>query len=381
MPKPAEMTRTSRRGFLDRSLLMAAGAFAAQSAQGASSQSATVRPVVNLSAGKIIQFGLVVRDAEKVARRFSEIFGVAWKFYDVKPQRILLHDKALKGDDLYLKVAVGSFGGRSFKLIQPASGPSSYAEFLQKNGEGLYTLGLGTLANHDQAVIALRKAGIVIEMQGELADSRFTILETAGDLGCRLEFSGPGVVPHGAGIKQTGVFVPAAAAVVDMDRPVFSGGRKFNQVGIVVGDEKKAAKRFEELFGIGGWEYSFGPPGLTGASLHEKPVAAAAMPSLDVAFANSRLGDLQIEVIRPVGIRPGGCHQWFLDEQGNGIQHLSIGMQEDYEAVVQALKKDGIGSEFSATLKTAESSGGVSVTYFAMQGQLGGFQLEMAGRL
>ena len=78
-------------------------------------------------------------------------------------------------------------------------------------------------------------------------------------------------------------------------------------------------------------------------------------------------------------MRPGGCHQWFLDRQGNGIQHLSFGLQADYAAVVDAMNKAGIGVEFSASLKTGPF-GGVSVSYFASQYQLGGFQLEIAGR-
>jgi hypothetical protein len=376
-----ETASTSRRIFLNRSLLTTAGLVTAQAAKAAPFQATAAQSAVNLSAEKIVQLSLVVQDVEKVARRFSEVFGVSWKFYDLRPQQIILHDETRKDAGVYLKAAVGSFGGRSFKLIQPVSGPSSYSEFLRRNGEGFYTLGLGTLANHDQAVNALKKAGVAIEMQGDLAGSRFTILETAADLGCRIEFSSQGGGTYEAGLRQTGTFVPVGAAAIDMDWPVFSGGKKFNQIGIVVGDEKKAAKRFEELLGIGGWGYSFGPPGLASASLNEKPVSAPEMPSLDVAFANSRLGDLQLEIIRPVGIRPGGCHQWFFDKRGNGVQHLSFGMQADYGSVVGALKRAGIGSEFSATLKAAGSASGVSVTYFAMQSQLGGFQLEMAGRM
>lgn len=44
--------------------------------------------------------------------------------------------------------------------------------------------------------------------------------------------------------------------------------------------------------------------------------------------------------------------------------------------VVEGLKKTGIGSEFSATIKAR----GVTACYFATQSQLGGFQLEVVGR-
>lgn len=380
MDKPHETAKTSRRTFVHQSMLMAAGTAAVPPA--AFAQAPALRSAVNLSGEKIIQISLVVRDAEKVAKRFSEVFGVSWKFYDMRPKQILLHDKVQKDVNCCLKAALGTIGGRSFKLIQPVSGQSSYAEFLQKNGEGFYTVGFGALANHDRVVSALKNAGVVIEMQGDLGnDSRFTILETAEDLGCRIEFSSPANKAIETNLTQTGIFVPARAGVVDMDKPIFPGGKRFNQVGIVLKDEKKAAKRFAELLGIRDWRYSMGPPGLTNAFLNERPVPASAMPSLDVAFGNGWVGDIQIELIRPLGLRPGGCHQWFLDKHGNGIQHLSFGLQADYQVVVDALKRAGIGSEFSATLRAAGSTGGVSVSYFATQSQMGGFQLEMAGSI
>ena len=167
--------------------------------------------------------------------------------------------------------------------------------------------------------------------------------------------------------------------MVDLEKPAFSGGKKVNQVGIVLKDEKKAAKRFQELLGIGNWSYAYGPPGLLNASLNEKPVPESEMERLDVAFANGRLGDIQIELVRPIGLRPGGCHQQFLDKKGNGIQHLSFGLQPDYASVVDGMKKAGIGTEFATNLKT-ESFGELLVSYFASQQQLGGFQLEILGR-
>ena len=165
-----------------------------------------------------------------------------------------------------------------------------------------------------------------------------------------------------------------------MDSPAFSGGKKFNQVGIVLKDEKKATQSFAELFGIRNWRYSSGPPGLADAFLDGRPVSKSAMHSIDVDFGNGWLGDIQIELIKPLGIRPGGCHQQFLDKHGNGIQHLSFGLQPDYDAAVAAMKRAGIGSEFSASLIRTGGAGSIAVSYFATQKQMGGFQLEMLGR-
>jgi catechol 2,3-dioxygenase-like lactoylglutathione lyase family enzyme len=332
---------------------------------------------LDLSKEKIVQFSLIVKDRDIVARRFSEIFGVCWKLFDLKLEKMVLRGKELLDPNCFLKLAIGSFGSRSLKLIQPVSGQSAYAEFLKKNGEGFYTIGLGTLANHEEVLNALQKAGTRLEMQGNVGGAMFSIMDTTEDLGCRIEFSGPACDGGETNIKQTGFMAPDGPGIVDLEMPFFPGGKRINQVGLVVQDEKKAARRFEELLGIKEWNYAYGPPDLFNASLNGKPVPESAMESIDVAFAMGCLGDIQIEIIRPIGIRPGGCHQVFLDKHGNGIQHLSFGIQPDYSEFVDRMKKAGIGVEFSASIKTH----GVSATYFASQDQLGGFQLEIVGRI
>jgi hypothetical protein len=335
---------------------------------------------LNLSREKIVQVSLVVKDAAKVAKRFTQIFGISWRLFDLKPGQIVLHGKTIIDANCSLRVAVGNMGGRSLKLVQPVSGQSSYADFLQKSGEGIYTIGFGSLEYHDDAVKALKKAGIALEMQGDGGNgARFSILDTTEELGCRIEFSGPADSTSEPNIKQTGILFAGGSSFVELQKPIFAGGKRINQIGIVLKDEKKAAKMFKDLLGIDGWSFSYGPPGLTDAFLNEKPVPKSAMKSLDVAFANGWLGDLQIELIRPIGLRPGGCHQQFLDKRGNGIQHLSFGVQADYEAVVEGMKRADIGAEFSASLRFGKR-GGVSVSYFASQDQLGGFQLEVVGR-
>jgi len=331
---------------------------------------------LDLSKEKIVQFSLVVKDRDKVAKRFSRIFGIPWKFYELNLRNSILHGKELAAADCCLKLAIGNFGGRSLKLIQPVSGQSAYAEFLENSGEGFYTIGLGTLANHEDIVSALLKAGIPAEMQGDVDGARFSIMDTTDYLGCRIEFSGPACETGKTNIKQTGILVPDGPGMVNLEKPVFSGGKKINQVGLVVRDEKEAAKRFEQLLGIRDWVYAYGPPDLINATLNGNPVPESAMNSLDVAFAIGGLGDIQIEIIRPIGLRPGGCHQFFLDKRGSGIQHVSFGIQPDYGEFVDAMKVAGIGVEFSASIKAH----GVSATYFASQDQLGGFQLEIVGK-
>ena len=331
----------------------------------------SVKPIVDLSVQKIAQFSLVAKDIEKVVKRFSEVFGMTpWKFYDFRPKGIVLHDKALGNVDCLVKVAIADMGGRSFKLIQPISGPSTYMEFMQKFGEGFLYISLGTVIDHDKIVAALKKAGIGIEMQGRLGEkTTFTILDTLEDLGCYIELVSPAWKDGESNLQLTGVYEHKGPSIINMETPIFSGGKRINQVGVVLKDEQKAAKRYQELLGIGPW--IFAPSAKkTDAFLDEKPVPEEGIPGLRNDGAFAYLGDIQFELLKPAG--GPSCHRKFLDKRGNGIQHLSFGRQADYDQVVAELKKAGINSEYSATL-----GGTTVVNYLAMQEQMGGFQLEI----
>jgi len=330
-----------------------------------------VQPVVDLSAEKIVQFGLVVKDAEKVAKRFSEVFGMTpWRLYDFRPKGIVLRDKLLGDVECHLKVATADMGGRSFKLIQPVTGPSAYMEFMQKYGEGFLYFSLGTLMDHDAKVAALKKAGVGIEMQGLLGrTTTFTILDTLEDLGCYIELVSPAWGDAENNMQPAGVYEHKGPGIIDMATPLFSGGKRITQVGIVLKDEKRAAKRYQALLGVGPWRIAPGAQ-KKDAFLDEKPVPEEGLPGLhnDTAFAY--LGDIQFELLKPAG--GPSCHRKFLDKRGNGIQHVSFGRQTDYDRVIAELKKAGINSEYSATL-----GGNRIVNYLAMQDQMGGFQLEI----
>jgi len=328
-------------------------------------------PAINLSSQKIVQVTLVVNDAQRVAKRFSDVFGNSWNFYDFRPKISILYNTPMFDADCYLKVALANIGGRSIKLIQPISGPSSYMDFLSRWGEGFYSIGLGTLANADDVVAAVKKVNVFPEMQGSLGNlATFTILDMVADTGMRIEFNSRSANSYETNMQWTGTYIPSGPGMINMDRPLFGGGKRFTQVGVVLNDEKKAAKRLEEVFGITGWSIS--PISKkSNAFLDERPLTEAEMPALQNDAAMGMWGDIQLELLRPFGLGPS-CHQDALEQNGPSIQHLSFSAQADYDDVIAALKRGGIGSEYSATL------GGTStVNYLDMEDQMGGFQLEI----
>jgi len=380
MKETHQAAKTSRRSFLGQSVLTAGGAVGALGARSALAQGPPAgesKSIVNLSGQKIVLISMVVKDAEKVAKRFSDVFGPSWKFYEMRPKQLVLHDKELGDTDCLLKLAMGFCGGRTFKLVQPVSGQSAYSEFLEKQGEGFYSIGLGSINGDDRMVSALKKAGVGVEMQCDVGDgSKLTILETVQDIGCRIEFAGGSKQAEATSIRQTGSFTARGPGILDMDRPIISGGRRLWHVGIVIEDEKKGAQRYEELFGIGGWRFARIP--VIKAALNGKPVPEADLPSLECGMAMASWGDSNIEFLAPVKLGPGGAHRKFFDRHGNGFQHMAVSPAVgDHDATVEALLKAGMKMQVKATIKIGDHT--PSGDYIGMEEQLGGFVLEYNG--
>lgn len=378
---------TTRRDFLAASATaagigaaLAAGPALAQApGSAAPGAAAAAESVVKFIGPKVTQITMVVKDAEKVARHFTEVFGPSWKFYDFRPTQIVLNDKPLPDAKCVLKLAVGSCGGHTFKLVQPVSGPSSYAEFLAKEGEGYYSIGLGVQPGHDQMVEALKAAGVGIEMQGEPGDgSKFTVLQTAADLGLRLELDSPTTKPSADNLRQTGAHLATKPGIIDMDLPVVSSGRRFTQIGIVVKDDKAVARRYEQLLGVTGWRFI--PIPVSAAAYRGQPLTEAELPSATVDQAVAYIGDTQIELLCPNDQSPGGVHRHFLDKHGsgNGFQHLMISPSAGNRVeALAAMAKAGFKPEWTATVHIGKMTG--NGDYIGMEDQLGGFLLEFNG--
>jgi len=83
-----------------------------------------------------------------------------------------------------------------------------------------------------------------------------------------------------------------------------------DQIGIVVEDCEKVAKRWEEMLGIGPWRTMTN----TGTDAEGNPV--------EVKLAFAYVGDLEFELIEVVKGRM--AHSEWLEEHGEGLQHLSF---------------------------------------------------------
>ena len=114
---------------------------------------------------------------------------------------------------------------------------------------------------------------------------------------------------------------------------------KLTQIGIVVKDMDATLKKLTS-FGIGPFEHR-SIPAEAKEWYRDKPLNA----TFKIAAAN--VGGVELELIQPVeGESP---HQAFLDEKGEGIQHLAFAV-ENLEEDIEKLQENGASVQLKADL-------------------------------
>ncbi len=120
-------------------------------------------------------------------------------------------------------------------------------------------------------------------------------------------------------------------------------------IGVVVRDMNKTIDRLNAL-GIGPFKPRILPP-----DAQEKYRGKPFIPSQRVAIQITQIGNMELELIQPIdGESP---HQEFLDEKGEGIQHLGF-IVDNLEEDVNCLTAEG-----SSILLTSQFKGGGGVAY------------------
>jgi len=120
-------------------------------------------------------------------------------------------------------------------------------------------------------------------------------------------------------------------------------------IGMVVRDMDKAIERFKAL-GIGPFKPRILPPDAR-ETYRGKPFA----PAQRVAIQTAQIGNMELELIQPInGESP---HREFLEQKGEGVQHLGF-FVDDLKEEVERLAAAG-----STILLTSQFKGGGGVTY------------------
>ncbi len=316
-------------------------------------------PLVDSGSLKIEQIGIVVRDAPKTARRYMELTGLGpWMFVDFEFTDFLYRERPMPDGSFLVRAALAQFGKMQVELLQPVFGSSTYAEFLDKHGEGIHHLSLGMLDHHDQVVATLNGNGFPLEIQGILGGRiKCTYVDMLKDLGVIFELA-----------KDLGGTVsgPKPWGSLPVDRPgwIDIKEREISQIGIVVEDVERTAKSYWKLLGIGPWVFfDLRPPQISNLRLHGIEMINDENVQVKIGLAN--FGSTQIELLEPVNGQ--SIYMEFLKTRGQGIHHVSLGNTMDHDQVVSVLTDHGIGIEMEGIM----GGGAIQFTYMATGQELG----------
>jgi catechol 2,3-dioxygenase-like lactoylglutathione lyase family enzyme len=135
----------------------------------------------------ITQVGLVVRDIEKTARAFADVFGVPVPPVSLTDSVEQAHTE-YKGQpsEARAKLSFFNFGQVSIELIEPVGQPSTWKDFLDEHGEGVHHIAFEIKGMGEQ-ITYLTGKGIPLIQRGDYTGGRYAYTDGAPRLGVILE--------------------------------------------------------------------------------------------------------------------------------------------------------------------------------------------------
>ena len=141
----------------------------------------------NIDFNGFIQIALVVRDVEKAAKEWAELFNVPVP--EIKDHSNHNNPNVTyRGEtgDYGMRMAVIRAGNWVLELSQPTGGESTFQEFLDKHGEGVHHLGFEVGEKRDAIVKELEGNGYTMRQIGFYPGSSWTIVDSEEKLGVNL---------------------------------------------------------------------------------------------------------------------------------------------------------------------------------------------------
>ncbi|MFH1523892.1 MAG: VOC family protein [Chloroflexota bacterium] len=140
-----------------------------------------------LDSTTVVQIGIIVKDAEKTASHYAEVFGIP------KPTVVPIGDDSFantnyrgQSSTAKGKAAFFDLGPVQMELIEPVGAPSTWEEFLRTHGEGIHHIALKT-QDMDAAREFLAAEGMETIQHGGWDGGQYTYIESTKQLGTILE--------------------------------------------------------------------------------------------------------------------------------------------------------------------------------------------------
>lgn len=135
----------------------------------------------------LVQVGVVVRDVERTAAHYAEVFGLP------RPEIVLIAADSFantiyrgRPSQAHAKAAFLDMGPIQLELIEPVGAPSTWEEFLRKHGEGIHHLAV-RVERFDEAKALLERHGMPVVQSGGWEGGRYAYIDSVASLGAMLE--------------------------------------------------------------------------------------------------------------------------------------------------------------------------------------------------
>ncbi|NQT54116.1 VOC family protein [bacterium] len=135
----------------------------------------------------ICQIAVVVRDIEKTAAAYADLFGLPVPTARLTDTADKTHAR-YRGHptDARAKLAFFHFGPLSLELIEPVGGPSTWAEHLEAHGEGVHHIAF-RVEGMDDVVAGLEAKGLTTVQRGDFTGGRYAYIDALEPLKVMLE--------------------------------------------------------------------------------------------------------------------------------------------------------------------------------------------------
>lgn len=136
---------------------------------------------------KVVQVGLIVRDIEKTARAYCQVFGVEMPQI-IETDGYEVSHATYRGQPTpaRAKLAFFNMGQLSIELIEPIGEPSTWQEHLDGHGVSVHHIAF-QIEGTDEVVRRLNEVGIPVVQRGDYTGGCYTYLDSVKELGVALE--------------------------------------------------------------------------------------------------------------------------------------------------------------------------------------------------
>ena len=135
----------------------------------------------------VIQIAIVVKDIDKAVRLWSKILGVepsrVTETRDWEETKMEFMGSPSRGR---AKLAFFNLNNIVIELIEPIGGPSTWREFLDKNGQGIHHIAFD-ISGNPECINRFIDAGGYIQQSGRFSGGRYIYVDARETLGAIVE--------------------------------------------------------------------------------------------------------------------------------------------------------------------------------------------------